>query len=368
MGDCGSCNKSNGSLPSGCNNNGWCKTSGCNKLSVYDWLANMEFPDNQEPFDIIEVRFKGSRKEFYKNDRKFPLVVGDKIVVDAKPGYDVGEVSIIGELVRIQMQKKSADAGKEEVKKVQRLASPIDLEKYQKAKELEENTLHRSREIIKLLNLNMKMGDVEYQGDKSKATFYYTSDVRVDFRDLIKKFAEEFKVKIEMRQIGARQEAGRLGGIGSCGRELCCSTWLTDFKSVSTAAARYQNLSLNPMKLAGQCGKLKCCLNYELDVYLDAIKDFPNQEQSKEVETADGKYFLQKTDIFKKIMWYGVEEGANWYALGVAEVSKIIEMNKKGRKPADIASFAINKPTEKKSAIQTALDQQKNRNHKKFAD
>lgn len=365
---CGSCNKSNGSLPQGCNNNGWCKTSGCNKLSVYDWLGNMELPDGQEPFDMVEVRFKGSRKEYYKNDRKLLLVVGDKIVVDSKPGYDIGEVSIIGELVWIQMQKKSAENSKEEIKKIQRLASTSDLEKYQKAKELETNTLRRSREIIKLLDLNMKMGDVEYQGDKSKATFYYTAEARVDFRELIKKFAEEFKVRIEMKQIGARQEAGRLGGLGSCGMELCCSTWLTGFKSVSTAAARYQNLSLNPLKLAGQCGKLKCCLNYELDVYLDAIKDFPNQEQSKTLETVAGKYYLQKTDIFKKIMWYGVEESANWYALNVSDVFKIIDMNKKAKKPTDIASFAINKPIEKRSAMQIALGQEKNREHKNYTN
>ncbi|MBL4654473.1 MAG: hypothetical protein COC01_02200 [Bacteroidetes bacterium] len=356
---CGSCGKS-GSLPNGCNNNGWCSSGGCNKLSVFDWLANMELPEGAKPFDIVEMRFKGSRKEFYKNDRNLELKVGDQVVVEAKPGYDLGEVSMTGELVRHQMKKKRVKEDADEVRKIQRIASSGDIEKWQKAKDLEQSTLHRSRETIKQLNLSMKLGDIEYQGDKSKATFYYTAEERVDFRELIRKLAEQFKIRIEMRQIGARQEAGNIGGLGSCGRELCCSTWLTDFKTVSTSAARYQNLSLNPMKLAGQCGKLKCCLNYELDSYLDAIKDFPNAEKSQKLQTQAGTYFHVKTDIFKRIMWYGIEGSTNWIALKVSTVNEALKLNQDGKKAPDLAKYAVNKPEESRSqSTQDILDKKR---------
>ncbi len=330
-------NKTN-SLPGGCNNNGSCGVSdgGCNKLNVFDWLANMELPSGQPLFDIVEIRFKNSRKDFFRNVNNLPLHVGDEVAVEASPGHDIGVVSISGELVRLQMKKKNIAPSSEEIKKVYRKAKPNDIEKWQEAQNLEQATMYRARTIAIKLNLQMKISDVEYQGDKTKAVFYYTADDRVDFRELIKVLADEFKVRIEMRQIGARQEAGRLGGIGSCGRELCCATWLTDFRSVSTSAARYQQLSLNPMKLAGQCGKLKCCLNYELDSYLDALKDFPEVNNVK-LETEKGRAFHQKTDIFKRTMFFSyTSEPDNFIPLSVDRVKEVIEMNKTGLKPSDL--------------------------------
>ena len=328
-------------LPGGCNNNGSCGAGGCNKLNVFDWLANMELPSGQAAFDIVEVRFKNSRKDFFRNVNNLQLHVGDVIAVEASPGHDMGVVSIAGELVRLQMKKRGVSPSSEEIKKVYRKAKPNDIDKWQEAQTLEKATMYRARTIAINLNLQMKISDVEYQGDKTKAIFYYTADERVDFRELIKVLADEFKVRIEMRQIGARQEAGRLGGIGSCGRELCCATWLTDFRSVSTSAARYQQLSLNPMKLAGQCGKLKCCLNYELDSYLDALKDFPEVNNVK-LETDKGRAFHQKTDIFKGIMWYSyVNEPENFIPLTVERVKEILEMNKNGNSPAELADEII---------------------------
>ena len=330
-------NTKTGHLPGGCNNNGSCGTSGgCNKLEVFDWLANMELPSGQEQFDIVELRFKNSRKEFYKNVNKLPINVGEAVGVEASTGHDIGTVSITGELVRLQMKKHGVDTASKEIKKLYRKAKQADIDKWQEAQTLEKNTMYRARTIAVKLNLQMKISDVEYQGDKTKAIFYYTADERVDFRELIKVLAEEFKVRIEMRQIGSRQEASRLGGIGSCGRELCCSTWLTDFRSVSTGAARYQQLSLNPMKLAGQCGKLKCCLNYELDSYLDAIKDFPDMTNGK-LETQKGMAYHQKTDIFKRTMFFTfADEPDNFIPVSVDKVKEIIEMNKAGQKPSDI--------------------------------
>ena len=307
------------------------------KLNVFDWLANMELPNGQAAFDIVEIRFKNSRKDFFKNVNNLQLNVGDAIAVEATSGHDIGVVSMSGELVRLQMKKKGILTTSEEIKKVYRKAKNNDLEKWQEAQNLEQATMYRARTIAIKLNLQMKISDVEYQGDKTKAVFFYTADDRVDFRELIKVMADEFKVRIEMRQIGARQEAGRLGGIGSCGRELCCATWLTDFRSVSTSAARYQQLSLNPMKLAGQCGKLKCCLNYELDNYLDVIKDFPEVANVK-LESEKGKAFHQKTDIFKRIMFFSyISEPDNFIPLSIERVKEIIEMNKTGLKPADLS-------------------------------
>ena len=342
---CGSCaTKTEDGLPGGCKNNGTCGTSGCNKLNVYDWLSDMILPEGQKPFDIVEVRFKGSRKEFFRNVNDLPIKTGDMVAVEGTPGHDIGEVSLVGELVRFQLKKKHITEGSPEIKVLYRTARQADLEKYNEVKELEHKTMHRSRTIAIALNLKMKLSDVEYQGDGKKATFFYTADERVDFRELIKKLADEFKVRIEMRQIGMRQEASRLGGIGSCGRELCCSTWLTDFKIVSTSAARYQNLSLNPLKLAGQCGKLKCCLNYELDSYMDALRDIP--ESRIKLETAKGFAVHRKTDIFKRIMWYayigevaGEAEGQSnssdsWVPFSVDRVKEIIELNKNNQKPS----------------------------------
>jgi cell fate regulator YaaT (PSP1 superfamily) len=334
---CGSCS-SGGCTPAGCNNNGACLTNGCSKLDVYDWLAHMDMPSNYKPFEIVEIKFKGSRKDFFLNTENIYLESGELVVVETgSSGYDVGHISLTGELVRMQLKKRNIRQD-EVSKKILRKATPADVDKWKLAKEAEFETMHKARVLAKDLGLEMKLSDVDYQGDKTKATFYYTAEGRVDFRELIKRMAEKFRIRIEMRQIGMRQEASRLGGIGSCGRELCCSTWLTDFKTVSTAAARYQNLSLNTLKLAGQCGKLKCCLNYELDTYMDALKDIP--QQVDRLETEKGMARLQKTDIFKKLMWFSYQDEENWIPLQVDRVKEIKEMNKKGQKPEDLAEMA----------------------------
>lgn len=317
---------------SGCNNNGACGTGGCNKMNVFDWLSNMEMPTASK-FDVVEVRFKNGRKDFYRNTDQLNLTTGDAVIVESATGHHIGYVSLQGELVRLQMQKKKV-ANDDEIKKIYRIAHQKDLEKLEDVKKRENPTLYRTREVIRQLNLNMKLSDVEYQADNTKATFFYSAEDRVDFRELIKILAAEFKVRVEMRQISLRQEAGRLGGIGVCGRELCCSTWLSDFKNVATSAARYQNLSLNPSKLSGQCGRLKCCLNYELETYIEALKFIPDIETP--LVTEQGEARLQKTDIFRKIMWFGYKEDNNWYPLNVDRVNEILEMNKAGKKPASL--------------------------------
>ena len=330
---CGSCS-TGGCSPAGCKSNGSCLTNGCSKLDVYDWLSNMDMPTNYKPFNVVEVKFKGSRKEFYLNNDNIYLEAGELVAVETTTGgYDIGHVSITGELVRLQMVKrrvKEVDVAK----KIYRKATPADVDKWKAAKDLEWETMHKSRKLALELNLSMKLSDVDYQGDKSKATFYYTAEGRVDFRELIKKMAETFRIRIEMRQIGMRQEASRLGGIGSCGRELCCSTWLTDFKTVSTSAARYQNLSLNTLKLAGQCGKLKCCLNYELDTYMDALKYIPDNVNVLRTEKGDAR--LQKTDIFKKLMWFSYPREESWIPLPLDRVKEIQQMNRDGVIPPDL--------------------------------
>jgi cell fate regulator YaaT (PSP1 superfamily) len=323
--------KVNGKV-AGCNNNGACGTGGCNKMNVFDWLSNMEMPV-KDRFAVVEVRFKNGRKDFFRNTSQLPIVTGDAVVVEAPTGHHLGYVSLQGELVRLQMQKKKV-ANDDEIKKIYRLATQKDLEKFEEAKKRELPALYRTREIIRQLNLAMKLSDVEFQADNTKATFYYSAEDRVDFRELIKLLASEFKVRVEMRQISLRQEAGRLGGIGVCGRELCCSTWLSDFKNVATSAARYQNLSLNPSKLSGQCGRLKCCLNYELETYMEALKDIP--EVDAPLLTLQGEARLQKTDIFRKIMWFGYKEENNWYPLSIDRVNEILEMNRAGKKPATL--------------------------------
>lgn len=334
---CGSCStRGCGGLPKGCKNNGSCGSGGCNKLNVFDWLSGMENPAHAQN-NYIEVRFKNSRKEFFKNADNISLVVGDVVVVESTMGYDVGVVSLKGELVRVQMKKKRAE--EKDLLKVLRKANQEDVDCWLDAQNLEEETKFKARKVVTELKLEMKISDVEYQGDQTKATFFYTADNRVDFRELIKILAEKFKVKIEMRQIGARQEASLLGGIGTCGRELCCSTWLTDFRSVSTSAARYQQLSLNPQKLAGQCGKLKCCLNYELDTYLDALKDFPKGNASLKTKKGDAK--LQKTDIFRQLMWYAyTDDFGTFIEVPLNRVKEIIELNKNGKYPEDLVSFS----------------------------
>ena len=331
---CTSC--STNKTPGGCKSNGSCGTGGCGKLNVFDWLANMESPAGVTPFNLVEIRFKNGRKDFYSNETGSELYQGEIVATEASPGHDIGVVSLSGELVRMQMKKKNVPTNHPEIKKVYRKAKQTDIDKWQTAKDLEEPTMYKARTLALKLKLQMKISDVEYQGDKTKAIFYYTADERVDFRELIKLMADEFKVRVEMKQIGARQEASRLGGIGSCGRELCCSTWLTDFRSVSTSAARYQQLSLNPLKLAGQCGKLKCCLNYELDSYLDAIKDIP--DANTKLETTKGRAFHQKTDIFKRLMWFSYfDDPGNFIPLSVDRVNEIIALNKEGQKPDDIS-------------------------------
>lgn len=352
---CGTCaTTTGGNTSAGCRNNGTCGTDGCNKLNVYDWLADMELPQGQKAFDVMEVRFKGSRKEFYRNKEELEIKAGDVVAVEGNPGHDIGTVSLAGELVRLQLKKKKFEGNEVEIRAIYRLARAGDIEKWEALKGKEDFTMLRARTLASAMNLKMKISDVEYQGDGKKATFYYSADERVDFRDLIKRLADEFKLRVEMRQIGMRQEAGRLGGIGSCGRELCCATWLTDFKAVSTSAARYQNLSLNPAKLAGQCGKLKCCLNYELDSYLDAIKDIPGTQIT--LQTANGTARHQKTDIFKRIMWYSFEKSegkehesgeAAWIALNVNRVKEIIELNKDGIKPPVLSDEIPQEKTEK---------------------
>ena len=327
-----SCGTTKNGVVAGCENNGACQTGGCNKMNVFDWLANMDMPTSDK-FKIAEVRFKNGRKDFFRNSENLNLTTGDAIVVEVPNGHHIGHVSMQGELVRLQMQKKKVN-NDDEIKKIYRLAHQKDLEKFEEVKKRELPTLYRTREIIRDLKLEMKLSDIEYQADNMKATFFYSADDRVDFRELIKLLAGEFKIRVEMRQISLRQEAGRLGGIGVCGRELCCATWLSDFKNVTTSAARYQNLSLNPSKLSGQCGRLKCCLNYELETYMEALEDIPKIEGPLLTEKGDAT--LQKTDIFRKIMWFGFNEENTWYPLNIQRVNQILKMNQEGKKPASL--------------------------------
>ena len=335
---CASCSSSDGS-PRGCKNNGTCGTDSCNKLTVFDWLSNMQLPNGQEPFDVVEVRFKNSRKAFYSKGEVQSLSIGDLVATETQSGHDIGQVTLTGELVRFQMKKKKVKESSEEVLKIYRKASQKDIDIWQQARDREKIIQKRAREMAIFLNLEMKISDVEFQGDGSKATFYYTAEKRVDFRQLIKDMAQAFSIRIDMRQVGLRQEASRLGGIGSCGRELCCSTWLTDFRSVSTSAARYQQLSLNPQKLAGQCGKLKCCLNYELDSYRNALKAFPKTETK--LQTSKGVGVCQKIDIFKGYMWYAYKgEWMNWHLLTTDQVKQIMELNKAKKTVLSLEDFS----------------------------
>jgi len=323
-----SCGVSVDGKTAGCNNNGGCSTGGCNKLNVFDWLSNMDNPA-QEKFNIVEVRFKNGRKDFYRNTNDLDIVTGQAIVVDVQGGHHLGHVSMQGELVRLQMKKHSV-ADDRDIRQIYRIATIADLDKFEEVRKRESPALYRTRNIILEQKLAMKLTDIEFQSDNTKATFYYSANERVDFRELIKILASEFKIRVDMRQISLRQEASRLGGIGSCGRELCCSTWLTDFKSVSTSAARYQNLSLNPSKLSGQCGRLKCCLNYELETYMDALEDIPTV---KTLKTKYGEARLQKTDIFRKMMWFSFDRENVWHPISSVRVKEIMELNEKGETP-----------------------------------
>lgn len=322
-----------------CGSSGRCNSGGCSKLYTFDWLSNMELPEGQEEFDGIEVRFKNGRKEFYRNANKLALSIGDTVAVEAESGHDVGIISLKGELVKIQMRKKKVDPKDTSLHQIYRKATQKDIDVWKAAIAKEKKYMLEARKIATNLGLEMKISDVEFQGDDSKATFYYTADHRVDFRQLIKDMARAFRTRIEMRQIGLRQEAARIGGISTSGRELCCSTWLTDFRSVSTKAARYQQLSLNPEKLAGQCGKLKCCLNFELDSYLDALKDFPKRDTT--LVTKKGKATCRKLDIFKKAMWFTYEEDPmNWYELNTKQVKTIIEAAHSGHPVESLEDFS----------------------------
>lgn len=316
----------------GCKSNGSCGTGGCNKMNVFDWLGNMDIP-SVERYDVVEVRFKNGKKDFFRNIERLDLITGDPVVVEVQNGHHLGFVSLQGELVRIQMMKKKV-IDNDEIFAITRIATERDLDKFEQTQARNLPTMYRTREIIHDMGLKMKLSDVEFQADNSKATFYYSADERVDFRELIKVLASEFKIRVEMKQISLRQEAGRLGGIGSCGRELCCSTWLSDFKSVSTSAARYQNLSLNPSKLSGQCGRLKCCLNYELETYMEALEDIP--QINEPLKTKKGLAQLQKTDIFKRIMWFGFQGETVWHPLTVQQVHHILELNRQGIMPEDL--------------------------------
>jgi cell fate regulator YaaT (PSP1 superfamily) len=339
---CGSCGTATGGKPGGCKSNGGCSTGGCNRMNVHDWLMNLPFSDPESTCKVIEVSFnQGSRKEFYRNATLQHFDKGDYVTIEGVSGFDVGEVSLTGELIRIQLKKKGVDEFNPEMKKVLRRSTEKDIEMFHKQKAREKEALMRARAVARQLNLQMKLSEIEFQADGKKGTFFYTADDRVDFREMIKIYAGEFKVKVEMRQIGIRQEAGKVGGIGSCGRELCCSTWLTDFKSVTTTAARYQNLSINQTKLSGQCGRLKCCLNYELDTYLDALQHFPDNAET--LDTTRGNAYLIKKDIFKNLMWYTLPDSSKQYPLTIQRVKEIKRLNFKGEKveelqPVELAS------------------------------
>ncbi|GAB5400676.1 MAG: regulatory iron-sulfur-containing complex subunit RicT [Aureisphaera sp.] len=353
---CTSCATGDNGQPKGCRNNGTCGSDGCNKLTVFDWLSNMSLPGNMEPFNAVEVRFKNGRKHFYRNPDNLTLGIGDVVATEASPGHDIGIVTLTGELVRVQMKKKKLQPTIEELPKIYRKASQKDIDIWQKMRDKELDVQKQSREIAMRLGLQMKISDVEYQGDGSKVIFYYTAEERVDFRQLIKDLARAFSTRIEMKQVGFRQEAARLGGIGSCGRELCCSTWLTDFRSVNTSAARYQQLSLNPQKLAGQCGKLKCCLNYELDTYLEALEEFPRSDVK--LDTEKGRAHCQKVDIFKGLMWFSYEkENMTWHEMEVARVNEIVALNKKGKKATSLEDYIEDKVYATKELFENVVGQ-----------
>lgn len=339
------------SMSSNCGSCTGCSISTNRKLIVYDWLADLN--ENQQS-SLVEVQFKNTRKGYFVNPYEIDLHRGDIVAVEASPGHDIGEVTLTGKLVALQIKKNSIDVEKYGLKKIYRIARDVDMEKYHEAKAREQETMIKSREIAESLNLDMKIGDVEFQGDGNKAIFYYIADGRVDFRQLIKVFAETFHVKIEMKQIGARQEAGRIGGIGPCGRELCCSKWMGSFDSVSTTAARTQDISLNPQKLAGMCGKLKCCMNFELDNYAEAQESLPSRDIPLEI--LDGTYYHFKTDILKGEMSYSTDQfmPINLVTISSDRAKEIMAMNKKGMKPemlSDVATEQEEKQTNYENVV-----------------
>lgn len=365
---CGTCS----TTKKGCGNSNIYGTIGCNKLNTYDWLSDIEIPDNFTPFDIVEIRFKGSRKEFYRNTNKIELCSGDAVVTESEMGHDIGHVSITGELVKLQLKKARITEDSPQIKKIYRLASEGDIVKYNEYKEKEAATLEKARTIALEHKLEMKLSDIEFQGDGKKVIFFYTSEDRVDFRELIKRYATEFKTRIEMRQISYREEASRLGGIGSCGRELCCSTWFTDFKVVNISAAKHQNLSINMLKLSGQCGRLKCCLNYELDTYLEAINDFPSIEKII-LKTKIGTASLQKVDILKKMTWFSYSDNqGEWIPVELNKVKEVLEKNKNGIFPETLVERPMGAEVQSKTAYKvddmledSKIDRLENKNRQK---
>lgn len=337
---CSGCGTKSGGEAKGCQSSGGCSSGSCNRQNVYDWFSNLPLSFN-ENFNMVEVSFKnGSRKGYYRNTDHLDFSKGQLIVVEAAQGYDIGEVNLQGELVKVQMKKRKVSEREDTIRNIIRVATEQDIDLLLDNRNKENELMVKARAISRTLKLEMKIGDVEFQGDGKKLTIFYTADDRVDFRELVKVYAREFKVKIEMRQIGARQEAARIGGIGSCGRELCCSTWLTDFKSVTTNAVRYQNLAINAEKLSGQCGRLKCCLNYELDTYNDALKSFPRH--SDKILTEEGIAFLKKTEILKQLLWYEYEEKRGvFFKLSVEDAKELLWMNKNNKKPQSLENYAL---------------------------
>jgi cell fate regulator YaaT (PSP1 superfamily) len=332
----------------GCSSGG-CSTGSCNKKNVFDWFSNIQFASGIDEFNVVEISFKGgSRKDYYVNDKRLDLVKGEFICVEGSGGYDIGQVSLKGELVKLQLKKNKVDINKEPLPKILRKANEKEMDIMETFRKKEMDAMIKARLIARQLNLEMKISEVEYQADGKKAIFYFIADERVDFRELIKRFVAEYKIKIELKHIGARQEAGRIGGMGSCGRELCCSTWLNDFPSVTTSAARYQNISINIEKLSGQCGRLKCCLNYELAQYVEATKEFPSNIH--EIQTEEGVAIVRKTEILKRqlVFTYKNDPASEYYKLTLSDVKNIVEMNKRGQKPQSLSSMAVKEKEEEK--------------------
>ncbi len=368
---CGSCSSGGCSTKSGSEEKSscsGCSGGACNVLSSSDWLGDVLDWAGDPYRDLVEMRFKAGRKEFFLNKTGNRLYTGDAVMLETGSGYHLGFVSLQGEMARLQLRKKAPKTNLDDLKGIIRIATEKDFTRYEEARNRELPALYKAREIVHELKLPMKVSDVEFQADGSKASFFYSADERIDFRELIKLLGSEFRIRVDMRQISLRQEAGRIGGIGTCGRELCCSTWLTDFKGVATSAARYQNLSLNPTKLSGQCGRLKCCLNYELETYLHELKDIPKVE--RDLQTQKGNARLQKTDIFRKLMWfaYGGDD-SNWYQVDIERVNHILEQNKKGQKPAALTEeeeiSQIEAESEVKNEDLIALDKKYSKNKKK---
>jgi cell fate regulator YaaT (PSP1 superfamily) len=332
----------------GCSSGG-CSTGSCNKKNVFDWFSNIQFASGIDEFNVVEISFKGgSRKDYYVNDKRLDLVKGEFVCVEGSGGYDIGQVSLKGELVKLQLKKNKVDINKEPLPKILRKANEKEMDIMETFRKKEMDAMIKARLIARQLNLEMKISEVEYQADGKKAIFYFIADERVDFRELIKRFVAEYKIKIELKHIGARQEAGRIGGMGSCGRELCCSTWLNDFPSVTTSAARYQNISINIEKLSGQCGRLKCCLNYELAQYVEATKEFPSNIH--EIQTEEGVAIVRKTEILKRqlVFTYKNDPASEYYKLTLSDVKNIVEMNKRGQKPQSLSSMAVKEKEEEK--------------------